>query len=58
MLIDYLSCEIDFNPYKARLSAALNVLETEDWKSTKNFDKLKKKLESIMLWKNLGRILK
>jgi len=38
----------------ARLSAALNVLENEDWKSTKNFDNLKKKLENILRWKHLG----
>ena len=47
-----------FDPIKARLSAALSVLENEDWKSTKNFDKLKKKLESIVRWKNLVRVLK
>ena len=47
--------EIHFDPYKARLSAALSVLENEDWRSTKNFDKLKKKLESIVRWKNLGK---
>ena len=47
-----------FDPIKARLSSALSVLENEDWKSTKKFDKLKKKLESIARWKNLVRVLK
>ena len=52
----FLIHKIQFDPSKARLSAALSVLENEDWKSTKNFDKLKKKLESIVRWKNLGKV--
>jgi len=52
------STKKETNEPSARLSAALSVLENEDWKSTKNFDKLKKKLESIVRWKNLVRVLK